>query len=48
MCFGAIDMGGSKTIVAVLKKKIVNFSMGRVGGHEKERGVYFYRKKAML
>lgn len=48
MYIGAIDMGGSKTIVAVLNEKFEILAMDRFEGHEKDWRVHFDRTVEML
>lgn len=48
MYIGAIDMGGSKTIVAVLNEKFEILAMDRFEGHEKDWRIHFDRTVAML
>ncbi|MCD8373061.1 MAG: ROK family protein [Clostridia bacterium] len=48
MYIGAIDMGGSKTIVAILNEKFDILTMERFEGHEKDWRKHFDRTVAML
>lgn len=48
MYIGAVDMGGSKTIVAVLNEKFEILAMERFEGHEKDWRVHFDRTVALL
>ncbi|MDE6690664.1 MAG: ROK family protein [Clostridia bacterium] len=48
MYIGAIDMGGSKTIVGVLNEKFEILAMERFEGHEKDWRVHFDRTIGLL
>lgn len=48
MYIGAIDMGGSKTIVAVLNEQFEILTMERFEGHEKDWRKHFDRTVALL
>ena len=48
MYIGSIDMGGSKSIVAVLNEKFEILAMERFEGHEKDWRVHFDRTVELL
>lgn len=48
MYIGAIDMGGSKTIVAILNEKFDILCMERFEGHEKDYNIHFDRTVKLL